>query len=135
MIRQNNSSFFRILSSKLFFFIFFVVVVFMSINVYSSMKQRMQVNKEIENLKSEINNLKKENTELDSLVKYFNSDEYIETSSREKLGYKKPGEKIVVFTQESDIKKEEAKINKESKSNIRLWWDYFFNIKTNEENT
>ena len=135
MIRQNNSSLFRILSSKLFFFIFFVIVVFMSLSVYSSMKQRMQVKKEIDNLKSEINNLKKENTELDSLVKYFNSDEYIEASSREKLGYKKPGEKIVVFTEESDIKAEEAKNNKENKSNIKLWWDYFFNTKTNEENT
>lgn len=107
----------------------------MSLSVYSSMKQRMQVKKEIDNLKSEINNLKKENTELDSLVKYFNSDEYIEASSREKLGYKKPGEKIVVFTEESDIKAEEAKNNKENKSNIKLWWDYFFNTKTNEENT
>lgn len=134
MIRQNNSPLFRILSSKLFFFIFFVIVVFMSINVYSSMKQRMQVKREIENLKSEINNLQKENTELDSLVKYFNTDEYIEISSREKLGYKKPGEKIVVLTKESDINGSETNTTSSDKSNIKLWWDYFFNTKTNEEN-
>lgn len=131
--RRNNSLFFRILSSKLFFIIFFIIVIYLSINVYHEIKQRVEVKREISSLKMEINNLQKENRELDGLIKYFETEEYIESASRQKLGYIKPGEKIIVFTEEGrgdilSIQQENLDNKlKTNGSNIKSWWNYFFN--------
>ena len=92
----------------------------------------MEVKKEISNLQKEISNLQKENNELDSLIQYFETEEYVESASREKLGYKKPGEQIVVMTEEDsdlgyDMSLEEDMDSEGNFSNIKSWWDYFFN--------
>ena len=130
-MKQNNSLFFKILSSRLFSVVFFILIIYLSVGVYSSIRERLKVKKEISNLQKEISNLHNENSELTGLIEYFESDEYVENSSREKLGYKKPGEKIIVFTDDNDIQEETVYKNKpEKKANRKLWWDYFFNLKT-----
>lgn len=129
-MKQNNSLFFRIFSSKIFFVIFLVIVIYLSISVYREIKQRVEVKKEITDLKMEIENLGNENNKLDNLIKYFETEEYIEASSREKLGYKKPGEKIIVFTEEdknSILNVSREGLKSENIPNIKLWWNYFFN--------
>lgn len=129
--QQNNSLFFRIFSSKIFFGIFLIIIIYLSMNVYRGVKQRIEVRKEISNLKMEIENLDKENNKLSDLIKYFETEEYVESISREKLSYKKPGEKIIVFTEEDsdNISNTKNKIEEiEKEPNIKLWWNYFFNI-------
>ena len=131
-MKQRDSLFFRIFSSKLFFGLFLIIVVYLSLNVYREVKQRIEVKREIANLKMEIENLSGENDKLNNLIKYFETEEYIETTSREKLGYKKAGEKIIVFTEEdsdSILSVHQEEKEEETRSNIKLWWDYFFNNK------
>jgi cell division protein FtsB len=128
--RQNNSLFFRIFSSKIFFGIFLIIIIYLSINFYREIKQRVEVRKEISNLKREIENLNKENNKLGNLIEYFGTEEYIESISREKLGYKKPGEKIIIFTEEdsnSVLNTKNKTEEPEDSPNIELWWNYFFN--------
>ena len=127
--KENNSSFFRIFSSKIFFVIFFVIVIYLSISVYREIKQRVEVKKEISNLRMEIENLDRENNKLSDLIKYFETPEYIESISREKLGYKKPGEKIIVFTEEGEdsiLIADRERDEFEDVLNVKLWWNYFF---------
>ena len=128
--QQNNSLFFRIFSSKIFFGIFLIIIIYLSINIYREIKQRVEVRKEISNLKMEIENLDNENNKLGDLIEYFETEEYVESVSREKLGYKKPGEKIIVFTEEASngilsVSGEAEEF--EGESNIKQWWNYFFN--------
>lgn len=135
MAKGSNDSFiFKLFSSKLFFIILFIIVIFLSFNIYKGLKQRMGVKKEISNLKMEINNLEKQNNELGGLIEYFATDEYIELASREKLGYKKLGEKIVVLSSEEDdgalsFSEQKLDFTDYGFSNIKLWWNYFFNKK------
>lgn len=127
---QDNSLFFKIFSSKIFFFIFLLIVIYLSINVCREIKQRLEVKKEIADLREEIANLSNENNQLNDLIEYFKTEEYVESVAREKLGYQKSGEKIVVFTEEDEniIQGEEERGEElEDRSNLKLWWDYFFN--------
>ncbi|MCD4704576.1 septum formation initiator family protein [bacterium] len=126
---RNNSLFFRILSSKLFFIVFLLIVIYLAINVYGEFKKRSQVKKEISDLQMEIKDLEKENSDLLGLIGYFETDEYVESFSREKLGYKKPGEKIIIFTEDDSgiiNYTEDVKNGKIKVANIKLWWNYFF---------
>ena len=123
---ERDSLVFRILSSKLFFIIFLCISIYVFITVYHQIEKRITIKKEIQNLEKEISSLQSENTKISELIKYFKTDEYIETSSREKLGYKKPGEKIIVFTKENNDSGQ-TQVQNIKKSNAILWWDYFFN--------
>jgi len=128
--QQNNSLFFRIFSSKILFIIFLIILVYLSMSIYREVRQRLEIKKEISDLKREINNLSNENNQLSDLINYFETEEYIESVSREKLGYKKPGEKIIIVTEgnpdyRSDIQAESSR-EEEGGSNIKLWWNYFF---------
>ncbi len=133
MTKGSNDSFiFKLLFSKLFFIILFIIVVFLSFNIYKGLKQRMDVKKEISNLRMEINNLEKQNNGLSGLIEYFATDEYVESASREKLGYKKLGEKIVVLSEEGDdgalgFLEQGTNFTDHGLSNANLWWNYFFN--------
>lgn len=129
-MRQNDSLFFRIFSSKIFFVIFLIIVIYLSMSVYREIKQRLEVKRRISDLKMEIENLGNENNKLNNLIEYFETEEYVESTSREKLGYKKPGEKIIVFTEEDTgnvLNVNSQEVEYENIPNIKLWWNYFFN--------
>ncbi len=131
MIRERSehrSLIIRILSSKVFLFIFLIIAVYALINVYHNVSQRIKIQKEIKSLQTEVDSFQKDNDKLGELIKYFQSEEYIESSSREKLSYKKPGETVIVFNSEqNNLEKENKTVNIKKKSNIILWWEYFFN--------
>lgn len=131
MIRERSdrhSLIIRILSSKVFLFVFLIIAIYALINVYHNVSQRIKIQKEIKNLQAEVNNFQKDNDKLGGLIKYFQSEEYIESSSREKLSYKKPGETVIVFNSEQNNLEPSNQIdNTKKQSNIMLWWDYFFN--------
>lgn len=87
-----------------------------------------KVNKEIEKLRSDIEILRNENSELNYLIDYLKTDYFVEKEARLKFGLKKDGEKV--FNIENNVKEE--KKNKASEghlediSNIKKWRDYFF---------
>lgn len=122
---ESDSLILKIINSKIFLFVFLVIAVYLFINVYHQIEKRVKVKREIKNLETEINNLQSENSKLSDLINYFKTDEYLEASSREKLGYKKPGEKVVVFTKENGGINASNSDDK-NKSNLKLWWEYFF---------
>ncbi len=125
---EHRSLILRILSSKTFLFIFLIITIYALLNVYHNISQRIKVQQEIKNLQLEVENFQKDNDKLGSLIKYFQSEEYVESSSREKLSYKKPGETVIVFNHEqnSQINTDQLE-NGKKQTNIILWWNYFFN--------
>ncbi|AQM58779.1 MULTISPECIES: FtsB family cell division protein [Clostridium] len=54
-----------------------------------------RIEKEIANKKTELEQIKEKNRELEEQVKSANSEEYNETLARERLNMVKPGEKVI----------------------------------------
>ena len=54
-----------------------------------------RIEKEIANKKTELEQIKEKNRELEEEVKSANSEEYNETLARERLNMVKPGEKVI----------------------------------------
>ena len=54
-----------------------------------------RIDKEIANKKTELEQIKEKNRELEEQVKSANSEEYNETLARERLNMVKPGEKVI----------------------------------------
>ncbi|HNV96773.1 MAG TPA: septum formation initiator family protein [bacterium] len=136
MIKQKESLFFRIFSSKIFFVFVLVFSIYLATNLYKDLQQRQRVKQEIKNLQNQINEVDKQNSDLKNLIGYFETDEYAESFAREKLGLKKPGEKIIILPKQEEIENNSS-INEEKSriyGNMRLWWDYFFAVNNKYEN-
>jgi len=91
--------------------------------------RRYKVEKEISELKQQIENLQEENSSLYALLEHFQSEEFLEKEARLKLNLIKRGEKLVIidsdkkmFSQQEDSQKEQKK----NKSNFKQWWDWLF---------
>jgi len=94
-------------------------------------KQR-EVNVEIANLQSEIEKLNQENKNLQGLIEYFQTEEFKEKETKDKLNLVKEGEKLVLI-KEKEISVETANEDDEvevvvNRPNYYWWWYYFFGI-------
>ncbi len=91
------------------------------------MYQSWKVNKEVENLRNQIKELKEANQEYTQKLIYYQSPSYREKIARERFGLQKPGEEVVVIVPEEKPKSEEVK-EEDKKTNPEKWWDYFFGV-------
>lgn len=105
-----------------------VFLVFISIGLSKEILRRHQINKEIERVKEEIEQLEHKNRELSSLIDYLSTESFREMQARRTLGFQKPGE-TAISIQPREEEGEEVKEKEEQKeeiSNSKKWWNYFF---------
>lgn len=119
------------------FFLLVGLAAFMIV-IYALFKEtykKYQIQKEVDALRLEAENLENGNEKMRGLVEYFKTDNYSEKEAREKLNLKKEGEKVVVLRSE-DAPGKEARGNtgnavqeENNMPNPFKWWDYFFKNK------
>lgn len=116
-------------SQKFFTFMAVLLLIFIIIPLSKNYKKRSVINKEIEEVKVEIEKFKTDKTDLTDMLDYLKSDASIEEKARLNLGFKKVGEEVVVIKDETRILnnmfEEETEPEKES-SNLLKWFQYFF---------
>ena len=128
----------RFISSKILLLLSVAILIFFSVNLVKEIVNRRDLKKEISALEGEINSLEGKNQELDGLISYFSSLDFIEKEARTKLNLRKPGEQIIIVpeTETAQQKAEEQSaatdnfLAQEDKglANPQKWWDYFFRI-------
>lgn len=116
---------------KLLIFVGFVMIVFTSFGLGKELVRRQKINKEINQVKKDIESFEKKNKELGQLIEYLNTDSFKEIQARQNLGYRKEGEQVVSiesgdngFNQENEASFETP--SQEEISNMRRWWNHFF---------
>ncbi len=98
-------------------------LVFVMILAARVLVQKYRVDKEIAQLQSQVEKVKKDNEQLSNLIQYFNTPEYREKQAREKLNLKKDGEFVVGLPENSD---QADSSQPKPESNFKKWLKYFF---------
>lgn len=140
--RKQKSMIARILFNQLSFALLgAVILIAITVPLARNINQTYQTNKEIKDLEEEIQSLETKNGELEELLGYLESDQFIEEQARLKLNYKSEGEEVYVVKDDDRLSNSsvnettpeyasmETGIN-EKTSNIKKWYDYFFNFKS-----
>jgi cell division protein FtsB len=121
-----------------------VMLVLISIPLGKNLIKQSGLNMEIEELRREIEKMEGKNNDLNSLIDYLSSDQFVMEQARMNLNYKKPGEEMVVVKgtdslsasskteQQQDpiyqIKGFENQKPEKKAANPQKWWNYFFKI-------
>jgi cell division protein FtsB len=131
----------KILGSRVFLFLAAIVLIILTVNLGRESYRKYQLGKEIQGLKAEMEQLEGKNRQLSDMFEYFKDESYLEQEARLKLNLKRPGEKVVIYSDRaSDLSDNNSgasptaptafgapEIKKsEGTDNYWLWWEYFF---------
>ncbi|PIS05212.1 MAG: hypothetical protein COT81_02245 [Candidatus Buchananbacteria bacterium CG10_big_fil_rev_8_21_14_0_10_42_9] len=112
-----------------------IVLILVGASLYGLARKNNDINREINSLEIDIDELGQRELELNELVKYFDSQAYLEQKARLELGLQKPGESIVILNyKDPDIAdrmpinsySESIAVNKKPKNNLFKWFNYLF---------
>jgi len=107
-------------------------IIFFSTNLIRDFINKRQLNREVTKLEGQLASLTEKNKELKELSIYLASQDFIEAEARQKLNMKKPGEEIIIVSNQSTSTYEEKNSNENNEiilkklNNIHKWWNYFF---------
>ena len=129
----------KILTSKFFMLFCLAVLVFFVFNLASEVINRRDLQQEIKELETDINNLAGRNQELGGLIEYYKTMDFVETEARTKLNLRKPDEHIIIVPPaltdkskpgETDSRRQTVVLTKQNQqtANIVKWWNYFFQV-------
>ncbi|TSC65931.1 MAG: Uncharacterized protein G01um101477_280 [Candidatus Doudnabacteria bacterium Gr01-1014_77] len=124
------SKFKDIIQSKAFVIGGSIFLLFLLVVSFGQFRNRHSIQKEIDSLTKQADQIQKNNEEVKNFIAYLKTDSYKEQAARQQLNLKKEGETVYSFSalspqtevvnQEEVIKQENAK-----KSNLNKWVTYF----------
>ena len=119
----------KLLSSPLVIFLLVLILIGIIAAVGKESYRKYQIDKEVGEIKKEIESLKEKNQVLSNLLDYFNSEESLEKEARLKLNLLKEGEKLVIITPNKKTDSENQlseDIEEKQPSNFEKWLKYLF---------
>ncbi|MDO8507886.1 MAG: septum formation initiator family protein [bacterium] len=108
----------------------FLVYIFFLVG--KTIYQNIKFNGIEKNLQREVDVLEAENTNLQNKILYYKTESYKERVMRERLGYQKPGEQVLVITAGPEGEEQKKDVHKEKISNPQKWWNFLFPQKKEE---
>lgn len=109
----------------------FLILIYVGFLLYQAISLNYQTNQKIASLKREIQEIKQDHNDLETLIAYYQTPAFQELEARKKLGMKKPGEKVVTVEVKTDVydsnsNKEEMEKNNSKKDvpNYQKWLDF-----------
>lgn len=126
---KEHSFLYRFLSSQRFLAIIgLVFLILIALPLARTYSQKKVLEKELTDLRLEIDRYEKESSDLEEVIKYLNSDQSLESQARLNLNLKKPEETVVVIEKNNNQETQsELELNRlEKKNNLQNWWQYFF---------
>ena len=99
---------------------------------YKEAKRNRQIDQEINSIRGEAERIRKDNTELQDKVSYFETPQFQELIAKEKLNLQKGGENVAIIKSSPSLNSTEAPATEEKKPdvleihNYQKWWNKFF---------
>lgn len=119
-----------ILNSPVWLVVGFAIFIFAFSAFLRITLQKMEIQSQIDKLKSEAERLETDNKDLTGYLDYFASESFKEREMRLKLNLQKPDERVIIISREENKAKEEDPVPMNDRSqmisNIKKWWEYFF---------
>ena len=97
------------LNRQLFFiFVLIGAAGFLFWTVARGFPQKLEIEKQMSDIKGQIDNLKKEEERQKGLLEYLNTESYLEKQARLRLNLKKEGEEVVFIYRKDEARGEEV---------------------------
>ncbi|PIW76037.1 MAG: hypothetical protein CO001_03460 [Candidatus Portnoybacteria bacterium CG_4_8_14_3_um_filter_40_10] len=132
----------KILGSRITLFLLLLGFIWLVLNAVDIYYKKYKINKQIQDLKTQIASAEKSNQQISEMIDYLGSQSFLEKQAREKLNMKKPGEEVVIIEpprqQATSVPEVLPGYNETEKNNnltqeppkpeskLVKWWRFFF---------
>jgi len=133
---KKNSILKKILSSKPLSYLLALLLLFTFVSLGREINRQIHLRGKLANLQSQAISLEIENQKLLNELEKIQTDFFKEKAAREKMGLRKPGERMIVIVPSDNLEQEkESNLKYFGKkiSNFRAWWYQFFSKEENTE--
>jgi len=133
---KKNSIFKKIFSSKPLTYLLVLLLLFAFISLGREINRQINLRGELVRLEGQAISLETENQRLLDELEKIQTDFIKEKAAREKMGLRKPGERMIVIVPSDNLEQEkESNLKYFGKKiyNFRAWWDQFFSKEDNLE--
>ena len=124
--KQQDTPVGRFFGSRLFLIVLLGAVVLVAVAYARAYYQDYKIREEIRSLEDQVRTLETKKLESLDILKYVQSDAFVEETARTQLNLKKPGEQVVVIP---NAEERQARAipsdNPQHLSNPMKWWYYF----------
>jgi cell division protein FtsB len=112
---------------KVFAIIALIFLLLILLPLAKDYSRKRIIENEIIDIQNEISDFEDKNKDLKEMINYFQSDASLEEQARLNLGLKRPGETVVVITEEEDNFFTDQLVPVLPVPNWRKWLQYFIN--------
>ncbi|HCJ52414.1 MAG: hypothetical protein A2898_04655 [Candidatus Kerfeldbacteria bacterium RIFCSPLOWO2_01_FULL_48_11] len=123
-----------LLRSRLFLSIEILVLILVGVALGKQVGQRYAIEREVNQLRAEFEELEQSSLDLKRLIGYFQSDTFKEEEARQRLNLRKEGESVVLLPEGQVVERSsngDLTSNEQGRgSNTRRWWQYFFGTRS-----
>lgn len=123
-MQKQTSKFLSFFYSRWFIILSLALIVLLLLSYNREIQRQKKINEKILELRNEALTLEQSNFKLARMLNYVQSEEFVELEARKNLNYKKPGEKVIVITENNN--NEGGTKKAEQLSNWEKWLYYFF---------
>jgi len=124
---MKHISFKKILGMKTVLVALILFLALFGFNFFKEYNRNRQLNLEIKKLEATAKEIETQNLDILNLAKYLDTEEFLESEARTKLGLQKPGETTVVVNTPKDGSIATGTVAEAKETdNIVEWWKYFF---------
>jgi cell division protein FtsB len=119
-----------------FAIIFFVIGIILagviSTRAVQEAYRNRKIEKEVETLKQEAQKIQGENDTIQKKIDYYNTPQFVEKVSKDKMNLQKPDENVVIVSQGASLQTQNETQNEvttednQQISNYMKWWNFFF---------
>ena len=158
MNKPSAHSFTRLFHTRWFFALNLVLIVVVTVSFTREMIHSRDIATQIQSLQKQSQELQTQHLAINDLKNAVQTESFVESEARLKLGLKKPGESLIIIKNEKDsslkeesgrsetlslLEKEDAErrgvdnpseSSQKSLANSTKWWYYFFNKQVYREN-
>lgn len=110
--------------------VLFIVVGYLIFIFSRSLWRNWEINRELVDLETRIEDLTIRQDYLTNLISYYNTQSFAEKEARSKLGLKKEGETVLALPRKGTVEKKGEQIEENAKApertNAAKWWKFFF---------
>ena len=125
----------RFFQSKLFLIFIVLIIVFFSLAALRDYYKQEDLRDDVNKLQNQIYGFENAQTDLMETLARVKEDDFVEIEARTKLNLRKPGEQVIIVSNQEDINKvndqaEQSSLKsllKDTEKNSIKWWHYFFN--------
>ena len=114
------------------FIVGIILAVIISISAFKEAYRSRTIEKEVEKMKQEAERIQNDNSALQKQIDYYNTPQFVEKVSKDKMNLQKPDENVVIvnqgMAQKSQIINDQSETaqNDQNESNYIKWWNFFF---------